>query len=105
MSVELTPIAEQTAEQQEQTLLTEIANKAQGVSNWQDLRWFAVGGNNPRAIVIVKRGKDKTQVANISPSNPEAWQSWQPVLAQWLAERAQTNNRRVNHDKLPTGKI
>lgn len=104
--MELTPIAEQTTPLAiEKTLLTGIANEAH-VSDWQKLRWFPVGGDAPRSIVVVTRGKDSEQVCTISrTNNPEAWQTWQPVLAEWLAERARTNRKRVDHNKLQTGKL
>lgn len=109
MLAELTPIAEQTEQTKpkeiEKSLLTEIANDAH-VSNWRDLRWYAVG-NPPRSIVVVKRGSKPVQtVCTISKThNPEAWQTWQPVLAEWQAEKSKTNGKRVSHDKLKTGKI
>ncbi len=108
---ELTPIAEkanevQTPQQKEQTLLTEVANEAH-VNSWQDLRWFAVGGKSPRSIVIVKRGGKPVQtVRTISKThNPEAWESWQPVLSEWLAERERTNGKRVSHEKISVGSL
>lgn len=104
--MELTPVAEITVKQQEEALLTEIANTA-GVTGWQDLRWFAIGGENPRSVVIVKRGSKPTQtVCTISrTNNPDAWASWQPVLAQLRSERGRTNKKRVSHSTLPTGKM
>ena len=108
--VTLAPIAEEvpeiTVKQQEQTLLAEIANEAH-VDSWQDLRWFAVGGDKPRSIVIVKRGSKPVQTVKTisSTNNPVAWESWKPVLTELLAERGRTNKRRVSHDVLPTGKM
>lgn len=107
---ELPPIAEkankvQTPQQQERVLLTEVANEAH-VDSWKDLRWFAVGGENPRSIVIVKRGKKAQTVRTISKTNnPEAWASWQPVLAELQTEKKRTNGKRVNHEKLQTGRM
>ena len=102
----LTPVALQTKPAEiERELLTEIANEA-NVSDWHDLRWFAVGGDHPRSIVVVRRGKDKQTVTTISrTNNPAAWESWKPVLAELQAERAITNKRRVSHKKLQTGKL
>ena len=104
--MELTPIAEQTSLlATEKSLLTGIANEAH-VSDWQKLRWFPVGGDTPRSIVVQTRGANKRTVCTISrTNNPEAWETWKPVLTEWLAERARTNKKRVNHDKLQTGKI
>lgn len=89
----------------EKTLLTELANEAH-VSDWQNLRWFAVGGDKPRAIIVMTRGANKHRVATISANKtPDAWESWKPVLDEWLAERARTNKGRVSHKKLKTGKL
>jgi len=104
VSLELTPIAEKPKEVERQ-LLTEIANKA-NTDSWKDLRWFVVG-KVPRSIVVVKRGGKPVQtVATISKTNnPVAWESWQPVLAEWLAERERTNGKRVSHEKIPVGNL
>lgn len=97
-----TPIALPIPKVRETQLLTEIASEAH-IGDWKDLRWFAVG-SPPRSIVIVKRGKYPLTVCTISKTNnPDAWESWKPVLAEWLVERA--NSKRVNHSKLKTGKI
>jgi len=89
----------------EKNLLAEIANEAH-ITNTGDLRWFAVGGDNPRSIVVVRRGANKKSVKTISEKlDPEAWASWQPVLADWKAERSKTNKKRVSHAKLQTGKM
>lgn len=89
----------------EKTLLAEIANEAH-VTEFGELRWFAVGGDNPRSIVVKTRGANSRTVKTISANNnPEAWESWQPVLGEWLAERVRTNKRRVNHKNLKTGKL
>jgi hypothetical protein len=86
-------------------LLTEIANEAH-VKDWHDLRWFAVGGDNPRAIVILRRGANKKSVKTISAKlDPAAWESWKPVLADLKAEKQKTNKRRVSHKKLKTGRM
>jgi len=86
-------------------LLTEIANEAH-VKDWHDLRWFAVGGDKPRSIVILRRGANKKSVKTISAKlDPVAWESWKPVLADLQAERGKTNKRRVSHKKLQTGKM
>jgi len=67
------------------------------------LRWFCVG-NPVRAIVIVTRGKQTKQVKTISKTNtPEAWESWQPVLAEWRNERK--TNKRTNHEKFGKGEM
>lgn len=101
----LVPVAEKKTAEVEQGLLTEIANEA-NVSDWRDLRWFAVGGNKPRSIVVVRRGKSKQTVTTISKTNnPTAWASWEPVLVELQTERAKTNKHRVSHDKLKTGSI
>ena len=82
-------------------LLTDIASDAH-VSDWKDLRWFVVG-KPPRSIVVVKRGKKPLTVCTISANNnPESWETWKPVLEEWLAERA---NGRVDHRKLQTGRL
>jgi len=109
---ELTPVAEQTKPAEvEKKLLTEIANEANTEATynhleWKDLRWFVVG-KVPRSIVVVRRGsKPVITVCTISKTNnPDAWDSWQPVLAEWLAERERTNGKRVNHEKLPAGRM
>lgn len=89
----------------ERGLLTEIANEAH-VKDWHDLRWFAVGGDNPRAIIVLKRGANKKRVKTISANiDPEAWASWQPVLADLKAQRQRTNKRRISHKDLKTGKM
>jgi hypothetical protein len=107
--VELAPIPEVpelTVKQQEQTLLIEVANDAH-IGSWKDLRWFAVGGDKPRSIVIVKRGSKPVQtVLTISKThNPEAWESWQPVLMELRAEKTRTNGKRVSHEKLSIGRL
>jgi hypothetical protein len=85
-------------------LLTEIANEAH--VSWKDLRWFAVGGDKPRSIVIVRRGANKKSVKTISEKrDPVAWESWKPVLADLKAEKQKTNKRRVSHKKLQTGRL
>ena len=101
---ELTPVAVKPAEV-EKYLLSQIANEA-NTDSWKDLRWFVVG-KVPRSIVVVKRGGKPVQtVATISrTNNPDAWSSWQPVLAEWLAERERTNGKRISHDKLEKGRI
>lgn len=100
----VTPAAMQTVADQETALLTEIANEAH-VSNWKDLRWYHVGGNNPRAIIVLKRGANKERVKTISANiDQQAWESWQPVLSDLLARRA-NGNRRVSHAELQTGKM
>jgi len=89
----------------ERNLLAGIANEAH-VGTWQDLRWFAVGGDNPRAIIVMRRGANKQRVKTISANlDPDAWESWKPVLADLQAERGKTNKRRVSHKKLQTGKL
>lgn len=89
----------------EKNLLAEIANEAH-VTAFGDLRWFAVGGDSPRSIVVKTRGANSYTVKTISANNnPEAWESWKPVLDEWLAERARTNKGRVSHKKLKTGKL
>lgn len=100
------PIAEMTPVSKpkdiEKTLLTEIAKEAH-VSDWTGLRWFHIGGDKPRAIIVLTRGKNPVRVKTISANKtPELWESWKPVLAEWKAERAKTN-KRVNHGKLKTG--
>ena len=101
--MELTPTAPANEPKQiEKALLTEIAQEAH-VSNWNDLRWFVVG-NPPRSIVVVRRGKHPKQVLSISKTNnADVWETWQPVLKEWLAMR--TNGKRVDHGKLQTGEI
>ena len=95
---ELTPIAEKPKEVERQ-LLTQIATEA-NTESWKDLRWYVIGGNTPRAIIVCKRGKKPERVQTISKgTNPEAWTRWQPVLAEWLSERDKTG-KRVNHEKL-----
>ena len=84
-------------------MLTDIANEAH-VGDWKDLRWFAVGGDNPRSIVVMRKGSKKS-VKTISRRDPDAWESWKPVLADLQAERRKTNKRRVFHKKLQTGKL
>lgn len=101
------PIAEvsKTPKEQERELLTEIANEA-SVSDWHDLRWFHVGGNKPRAIIVCKRGKSPDRVKTISANKtPEAWKSWQPVLEELLTEKKKNGKKRMSHKKLQTGKI
>jgi hypothetical protein len=89
----------------ERNLLAGIANEAH-VGDWHDLRWFAIGGDNPRAIIVLKRGANGKRVKTISANlDPTAWESWKPVLADLQAERGKTNKRRVSHKKLQTGKI
>lgn len=89
----------------ERGLLAEIANEAH-IKDWHDLRWFAVGGDKPRAIIVMKRGANKKRVKTISANlDPEAWESWQPVLADLKAQRQKTNKRRVSHKDLKTGKM
>lgn len=89
----------------ERELLTEIANEAH-VQDWHELRWFAIGGDKPRAIIVLTRGKKKRRVKTISANiDPVAWESWQPVLAEWKFERAKTNKKRVSHKKLKTGRL
>lgn len=110
MALELTPIAEKPKEVERQ-LLTEIANRENEAATynyleWKDLRWFVVG-KVPRSIVVVRRGaKPVITVCTISKTNnPIAWESWQPVLAEWLAERERTNGKRVSHEKIPVGHL
>ncbi len=91
--------------EQETALLTAIAEEAH-VSR-DDLRWYPVGGDKPRSIVIKKRGANSGAVVKTisRTNNPEAWASWEPVLAQWLAIRANNGRKRVKHENLPVGKI
>lgn len=105
----LAPIAEETgvskAKTIEKGLLTSIANEAR-VKDWHDLRWFAVGGDKPRAIIVMKRGANKQRVKTISANiDPDAWESWKPVLADLKAQRQKTNKRRISHKNLQTGKM
>ncbi len=93
----------QTPQTAERKLLTEIANEVQ--TDWKKLRWSHVGGNNPRSIVVTTRGKKRHTVKTISrTNNPQAWQSWQPVLADLLARRA-NGSKRVNHAELESGRM
>ena len=93
------------AETIKEGLLTKIANEAH-VKDWHDLRWFAVGGDKPRAIIVMRRGANKERIKTISANiDPEAWDSWQPVLAELKAERNKANKRRISHKKLQTGKM
>ena len=95
--------APQTAEELAVELLTEIANEAK--TDWKGLRWYHVGGNTPRSIVVLTRGKNPRTVKTISQTNnPQAWQSWQPVLADLLARRA-NGSKRVNHAELESGRM
>lgn len=97
----MTTVAMQTPKQTEEKLLTEFANTLVDVS-WQDLRWTPVAN---RAIVIQRRGKDRSVLQTISAANtPDAWESWKPVLAEWNAERARTN-KRTNHNDFGKGKL
>jgi len=94
----------QTASQKEAELLTEIANEA-NVTDWRGLRWYHVGGNSPRSIVVLTRGKHPRTVKTISQTNnPQAWESWKPVLADLLARRA-NGSKRVNHSELESGRM
>jgi len=94
----------QTPALTEKKLLTEIANEA-NVTDWRGLRWYHVGGNSPRSIVVLTRGKHPRTVKTISQTNnPQAWQSWQPVLADLLARRA-NGSKRVNHAELESGRM
>ncbi len=95
--------APQTAEEIAVELLTEIANEAN--TDWKGLRWYHVGGNNPRAVIVLKRGANKERVKTISANiDMQAWQSWQPVLADLLARRA-NGSKRVNHAELESGRM
>lgn len=86
-------------------LLTDIAKEAH-VGSWEDLRWYHVGGNKPRSIVVLKRGANKELVKTISANNnPDGWESWQPVLAELLAEKRKHGKKRMSHKKLQTGKL
>lgn len=88
----------------ENKLLAEVAREA-NIANTDDLRWFHVGGESPRSIVIKTRGANSRTVKTISANNDlQAWRSWEPVLAELLAIRKQ-GSKRVNHKKLPVGKI
>lgn len=70
------------------------------------MRWFAIGGDKPRSIVVVTRGKKAQTVKTISKTNnPELWLSWQPVLVELKARKEQTNKKRINHDILPIGEM
>lgn len=94
----------QTVEEVAEELLTEIANEA-NITDWKGLRWYHVGGNTPRSIVVLTRGKNPRTVKTISQTNnPQAWQSWQPVLADLLARRA-NGSKRVNHAELESGRM
>lgn len=110
----MTAAVYETPAQTETRLLTQIAGEynthvsaaqtpANGSLTWADLRWWIIG-SPPRAVAIVTRGKIATQVKTVSKTNtPDLWESWQPVIREWLAERA--NGKRQNHDKLTAGKI
>jgi hypothetical protein len=68
------------------------------------LKWFAVGGDTPRAIVVLRKGTRKS-IKTISKRDPVAWESWQPVLAELKAKKQRTNKKRVSHKELKTGKL
>jgi formate-dependent phosphoribosylglycinamide formyltransferase (GAR transformylase) len=102
-TVRLAPVA------REKELLTVFAERLAlqtGESVRVDtLRWSFVNGRKNPAVVIQKRGKDRRVLATISKQGEFAslYESWQPVVEAWKAERLQTH--RTDHSKLPKGKI
>ena len=74
--------------------------------SFEDLRWTAVNGRKDPAIVIQRKGKDRRVLATISKQGKFAdhYQSWQPVIDKWKAERQQTG-KRTNHALIGAGRI
>lgn len=79
-----------------ETNVKSIANK---------LRWYR---NTAGAIVIVKRGADRTVLATISPKKGDwthLYPSWAKALAELDAKKAAANVSRMSHEGLLTGEI
>lgn len=90
----------------------ELANKM-GVSNdektVQDIvsriRWYE---NKAGAIVIVKRGSDRTVLATISPKKGDwthLYQSWAQALANLKARKVANGVSRLSHEGIGMGEI
>ena len=92
------------SEQLAKPLIESIANETHEQTS--KIRWFHVGGDNPRAVIVMLRGANRKRLKTISANIDKAeWESWQPVLGELLAERKATGKRRISHKKLQTGKL
>ena len=66
------------------------------------LRWQIP---NSKTVTILWRKGRKT-FATISPTcNAEFWPSWEPIVREWLAERAANGRKRIDHAKFASGKV
>ena len=97
-------------------LLTEFAAqlaKKMGVSNQagaaegivSKIRWYP---NKAGAIVIVKRGADRTVLATISPKKGDwshLYPSWQKALQDLEAQKLANGVSRLSHKGLATGEM
>lgn len=86
-----------------------VANSLQDAGeavSLDELRWTPINGRKDPAIIIQRRGKDRRVLATISKNGKFAshYQSWQPVIERWKAEREQTG-KRTDHAKLGAGAI
>lgn len=76
------------------------ANQRGGHLQADKLRWQIP---NPTTVSILWRGKERKTFATISPTcNAEFWPTWEPIVKEWLAERA-ANSKRINHSKFASG--
>ncbi len=69
------------------------------------IRWYP---NKAGAIVIVKRGSDRTVLATISPKSgkwSDLYPSWERALANLEAKKISNGVSRASHDDLEAGAI
>ena len=79
----------------------EIANRRGGHLQVANIRWQIA---NERAVVLLPRGGPRKAIATISPTcNAEFWPSWEPIVREWMAERAANGKKRIKHDKFANG--
>ena len=67
------------------------------------IRWYQ---NKAGAVIIVKRGADRTVLATISPKAgnwTHLYPSWERVLANLQAKRVANSANRASHDDLEPG--
>ena len=81
----------------------EVANKRGGHLQLANIRWQIA---NERSVTLLPRKGERKTIATISPThNAEFWPSWEPIVKEWLAERAANGKKRINHDKFANGEM
>lgn len=83
-----------------------VSNEPEAVANIVSrIRWYQ---NKAGAVVIVKRGADRTVLATISPKKGDwshLYPSWERALANLEAKKLANGVSRASHDDLEPGAV